>query len=168
MQDPQKDLTGKRFGRLQVLWAAGRRERNRVYWTCQCDDGNVSFVRTAQLINGGTRSCGCLQREAVTALCKARQTTHGHYHTPEHVAYVAAKGRCTNPKNRAYKNYGGRGIKFLFTSFLQFFAELGPRPSPAHSLDRKNNDGHYEPGNLRWGTLLQQRRNRRPYKTNRN
>jgi hypothetical protein len=66
-------------------------------------------------------------------------------------------------------NYGARGIRFLFTSFEEFFAELGPRPEGKDangkalcSLDRKNNDGHYQPGNVRWATASEQRSNQRP------
>ena len=65
------------------------------------------------------------------------------------------------PKAINYANYGGRGIKFLFTSFEQFFAELGPRPK-GKSVDRINNDGHYEPGNVQWATRSEQRKNQRP------
>jgi hypothetical protein len=69
----------------------------------------------------------------------------------EYNAYIDAKQRCTNPKNGSYRNYGGRGIQFLFTSFEQFIKHIGPKPTPQHSLDRfPNNDGHYEPGNVRW------------------
>jgi hypothetical protein len=95
----------------------------------------------------------------------AHVITHGmarHNHpTPEYRAYQAAKDRCTNPKNIGWKNYGGRGIKFLFTSFEQFFAELGLRPK-GKSLDRKNNNGHYKPGNVRWATKKEQQKNKRP------
>src|SRR5208337_4915723 len=70
--------------------------------------------------------------------------------TPERTAYYAAWSRCTNPKETSYHEYGGRGIKFLFTSFDVFLKEVGLRPSPNHRLDRINNDGHYEPGNIRW------------------
>jgi hypothetical protein len=91
----------------------------------------------------------------------AAQTTHGKSRTPEYGAYLAAKARCMNILNDAYADYGGRGIEFRFTSFEQFFAEVGLRPSPAHSLDRKNNDGHYEPGNVRWATLSEQNNNQR-------
>ncbi len=80
--------------------------------------------------------------------------------TPEHIAYRHAKGRCSNPTDVAWKDYGGRGIKFLFTSFEQFFAELGPRPE-GKSLDRINNDGNYEPGNVRWATHSEQVKNQR-------
>jgi len=80
--------------------------------------------------------------------------------TPEWCAWKRAKQRCTNPNNHKWADYGGRGIKFLFTSFEQFFAELGPRPE-GMTLDRKNNDGNYEPGNVRWATKEEQNRNRR-------
>src|ERR1700747_451960 len=68
---------------------------------------------------------------------------------PEYNSYCGARDRCADLKNA---RYGGRGIKFLFTSFEQFLAEVGPKPSPRHMLDRENNDGHYEPDNVRWVT----------------
>jgi hypothetical protein len=79
---------------------------------------------------------------------------------PEYVAYRGAKQRCNNERNAAYKNYGGRGIKFLFESFAQFFAVLGPRPEGL-TLDRIDNDGHYEPSNVRWADYSTQIRNQR-------
>jgi hypothetical protein len=87
--------------------------------------------------------------------------SHGMNRTPEHYAYSNAKDRCTNPRSRRFSGYGGRGIKFLFTSFEQFFSLLGPRPE-GMTLDRINNDGHYEPGNVRWATWEQQYSSRRP------
>lgn len=86
---------------------------------------------------------------------------HGMSKTPEYAAYWHAMRRCTNPNVENWKDYGGRGIKFLFTSFEQFFAELGPRPE-GMTLDRIENDGNYEPGNVRWATQSEQLRNRRP------
>jgi len=80
---------------------------------------------------------------------------------PAYWAYLAAKRRCTNPNDQAYSNYGGRGIKFLFASLEEFISDIGPRPSPQHSIDRTNNNGHYEPGNVRWATRGQQERNKR-------
>lgn len=90
--------------------------------------------------------------------------THGHTigkPTPEYYAYNAARQRCLNPNNDAWDNYGGRGIEFRFNSFEEFFAHIGPRPSAKHSLDRIENDGHYEIGNVRWATASEQQRNQR-------
>jgi hypothetical protein len=79
---------------------------------------------------------------------------------PEAQAFRDAWRRCKDTRNSRWEDYGGRGIKFLFTSFEQFFAELGPRPD-GMSLDRIENDGNYEPGNVRWATKKEQQRNKR-------
>jgi hypothetical protein len=94
---------------------------------------------------------------------------HGHSRngeTPEYRAFKGARERCNNPNGKSYANYGGRGIKFLFTSFEEFLAELGSKPEPKrlYSLDRINNDGSYEPANIRWATRTEQNRNQRPHK----
>ena len=77
---------------------------------------------------------------------------HHQTDTPEFRAFYNARRRCTDVKGKQWESYGGRGIKFLFTSFEQFIKHIGPRPTPKHRLDRKNNDGHYEVGNVRWVT----------------
>lgn len=82
---------------------------------------------------------------------------------PEYQVYQTAKDRCTNPHSQRWASHGGRGIKFLFNSFTEFIAELGPRPTSEHSLDREDNDGNYEPGNVRWATRSQQQKNKRAY-----
>ena len=81
--------------------------------------------------------------------------------TPEYHAYEQARDRCRNPNNKFWKDYGGRGIEFRFTDFMSWFKEVGFRPSPEMMIDRKNNDGHYEPGNMRWATRSEQQKNRR-------
>lgn len=87
--------------------------------------------------------------------------THGMSGTKEWVAYRNAKDRCNNPNNDQYERYGGRGIKFKIKSFEEWFDELGLAPSPEHSIDRIDNDGHYEVGNLQWVTQSMQANNRR-------
>lgn len=83
--------------------------------------------------------------------------------TAEYQAYNNARNRCTNPNcGENWERYGGRGIKFLFESFDQFMDAIGgPKPSPEMQLDRINNDGHYEPGNVRWATPSDNVRNSR-------
>lgn len=80
--------------------------------------------------------------------------------TPEYRAFHAAKVRCTSPKYRDYRHYGGRGIEFRFTSFTEFLQAVGRRPSSKHSLDRIDVHGHYEAGNVRWATATEQSLNR--------
>lgn len=84
-----------------------------------------------------------------------------HPMTPELRAFNSARTRCKNEHSAVYAYYGGRGIEFRFTSFDEFFEELGERPTAAHSLDRINNNGHYEKGNVRWATAKEQQNNRR-------
>lgn len=83
----------------------------------------------------------------------------------EEKAYYDAKFRCSNPSHSRYQDWGGRGIEFKFDSFKEFYSELGPRPK-GHSLDRINNDKHYQSGNVKWSTRSEQQLNKRVRKTN--
>ncbi len=92
------------------------------------------------------------------------QRKHGLSHTPEYRAWQTMRLRCLNPKNAAFKNYGGRGIMVCDiwqNDVLAFLRDMGPKPTPKHELDRIENDGHYEPTNCRWVTRTQNDRNRR-------
>lgn len=157
------NLIGRRFGRLTVIRYIGwRNGRPPAIWLCRCECGNEKQVARNNLVNGRIKSCKCLMRERTGE----RSTTHGHKKgrkvTREYVAFQAAKDRCSNAANQAYRNYGGRGIEFRFGSFEEFLAYLGPKPSPKHSLDRYPNvNGHYEPGNVRWATATEQQNNKR-------
>jgi hypothetical protein len=152
-----KDLVGQKFNRLEVKEYAGKMKRGQSRWLCLCDCGTIKIVQGFKLTHNETKSCGCLLRENKSGF------VHGGYHSPEYTSYHAAKKRCTNLNAKQYADYGGRGIEFRFQSFEEFFAEIGPRPEPkfAYSLERINNDGHYEKGNVRWATKTQQARNRR-------
>ena len=87
---------------------------------------------------------------------------HNMCYTPTYRSYIYAKGRCNNTKNTAYSYYGGRGIKFLFSSFEDFFKELGEKPKGL-TLDRIDSNGNYEPGNVQWASRRHQVINRRKY-----
>lgn len=93
-----------------------------------------------------------------------RATTHGMRHTPEYETFYHAKYRCTKPTDSRYSDYGGRGIEFRFDTFEEFFAELGLRPSASHSVNRIDNNGHYEKGNVEWATKDTQANNTRANK----
>lgn len=86
---------------------------------------------------------------------------------PEYHSWAHMIQRCTNPKNKAWKNYGGRGITVCDAwrkAFAAFFAYVGCKPSPEHSIERIDNDRGYEPGNVKWATRSEQSLNRRAYK----
>lgn len=153
-----QDLAGRRFGRLVVLRICGDDGHHHSVWTCQCDCGRQPNISSNQLTRGRTKSCGCLHDDTVAL----RNAAHGLGRTSEYKAFHSAKRRCTSPKDKHFKNYGGRGILFLFDSFEQFYAELGMKPTPKHTVDRIDNDGNYEPGNVRWATRKQQIANQRP------
>jgi hypothetical protein len=89
---------------------------------------------------------------------------HGESHTVEYRAWQSLKQRCLNPAFVEYSNYGARGIRVCdewLNAFDAFLAHVGRRPSPKHSLDRIDNEGNYEPGNVRWTTNEVQQRNKR-------
>lgn len=151
------DLTGQIFGRLLVVQRT-QTEPKRYLWDCLCECGNISHPRTSHLLDGRVSSCGCY----VSELNRQLRLTHGRAGTSLYNRYTNAKARCNNPNTPKYYLYGGRGIQFLFKSFEEFEATLGPCPGPDYSVDRIDVNGHYEPANVRWATRSQQMRNRRP------
>lgn len=159
------DLTGQRFGRLAVVCRAAVRPKGGAYWACFCDCGKTVEVLGSNLRSGDIQSCGCLRSE----LFAAKKTTHGKARrgkvTPEYRAWCRMLARCHAPCNASQPNYAGRGIVVCQEwrdSFEAFLAHIGPIPSPHHSVDRfPNNDGNYEPGNVRWATRSQQNKNKR-------
>jgi len=147
-----RDLTGLTFNRWKVLKYAGKGK-----WECVCICGNEAVLRSYKLNSGHSKSCGCLKIEEF----RKRATKHGMSKTPEFRSYSHAKERCENPNDAFFPSYGGRGILFCFPTFEVFFQVLGPRPEKNCSIERINNDGHYEAGNVRWATPKEQARNRR-------
>ena len=168
-----KDITGQTFGRLTALYPTEERRNEKIMWRCRCIEGNEIEVATADLIKGHTQSCGCLQRELTAQrVHRHGEAIHGN-ETSLYINWKHIKARCLNPKDPSFINYGGRGITMApefkdYIAFRDYVNEhLGPRPSPKHSIDRKENDWHYVPGNLRWATPLQQSQNKRRSLVNR-
>ena len=154
------DLTSQRYGKLTVIGLA-RTERyrtgTRIFWLCRCDCGKEKVIRGDGLHRGDYVSCGCKKI--------AQLTEHGATGTPEHKAWCNMVERCHTTTHRNYAEYGGRGISVCLewrSNFQDFIKYVGLRPSPRHSIDRyPNNNGNYEPGNVRWATSKQQQRNMR-------
>jgi hypothetical protein len=153
----KQELIGQRFERLLVISAAGKNKSKKLLWLCRCDCGVERIVAGNNLRSGDTRSCGCLNRQ----LAAERLTTHGGRKTLEYSSWTKAKQRCTNPNAINFHHYGERGIKFLLDNFEEFLAHIGPKPGKEYSLDRIDNSGNYEYGNVRWATQKNQCRNKR-------
>lgn len=164
-----KELTGKRFGRLIVVCKAEGRKNGCVLWNCKCDCGHEAVIQSGSLISGRTKSCGCIQKEKASEIAKSgsNRKTHGMSRTKIHYVWQAMKKRCGNINSDNYSNYGGRGItvcdewKNSFESFYDYVSNLPHFSEEGYSLDRINNDGNYEPGNVKWSTQLEQRNNQR-------
>lgn len=153
-----KDLTGQRFGKLTAV------ERTDGKWLCVCDCGTTTVVARNNLTRPHTLSCGCAKVEQLVD----RRLRHGakanRSRTPEYSTWVGIITRCENPKVEGYKHYGARGVRICErwrSDFANFLADMGPRPSRGHSIDRINVEGNYEPGNCRWATSSEQARNKR-------
>lgn len=162
-------LTGRRFGRLSVVFQT--RKNNVISWSCKCDCGVIKIIPTGSLVNGLTTSCGCYFKEKNGSW----NETHGLSRTPTGSSWHAMLMRCYNQKYKKYKNYGGRGIvacEFLRASPLNLSSLIGSRPDGT-TLDRINVNLGYTCGmcaeclkngnsiNIRWSDATSQGRNRR-------
>lgn len=156
-----KDLTGRRFNRWTVIEFVEFHETGgKSMWRCRCDCGTERVVCGAILAYGSSKSCGCLQRETTST----RSGTHRASNTAEYKVWTGMKSRCYNPNRKSYADYGARGICICgrwLDSFENFLADMGPRPSAAHTIERKNPNGNYEPSNCCWMLRKEQGKNTR-------
>ncbi len=160
-----KELTGQRFGRLTVIRRSGATPQRLATWLCRCDCGNECVVSRTCLVDGYTKSCGCLNIEAV----KARRTTHKKFNTRLYWVWANMIQRCSNPKHNSYHRYGGRGItvcdqwRYSFQAFYDWAMTAGydeNAPRGQCTIDRIDNDKGYSPDNCRWVNMATQSRNK--------
>jgi hypothetical protein len=152
-------MIGLQFGRWTVVARSARRRGRERLWDVLCQCGLKAAVSGRELRMHRSLSCGCLAVDLTTLRIK-----HGGTYTAEYLIWHAAKSRCRNPNGSNFHLYGGAGITFCdrwLNDFAAFYADMGPRPSRRHSLDRRDGTKGYEPGNCRWATRDTQNSNKR-------
>ena len=163
MRGKFNDITGQKFGRLTVISYQGKNKSKHSTWLCKCECGNTKVIDVGSLLQGRTRSCGCLDKEA--HLLRPNRKTHGAVKTRLYRIWEGIKKRCHNQNNSDYPNYGARGIivceewRKSFTAFRDWALANGYEDTL--SIDRIDPNGNHEPSNCRWATAIQQVRNRR-------
>lgn len=152
-----EDRIGQVFSRLTIVGVERGGREALALFRCVC--GGTGKAPMSRITGGGVRSCGCLKSEVT----KSRNLRHGMSASPEYRVWVGILTRCLNPNSSSYRRYGGAGITVseAWRSFEVFFSDMGPRPSPKHSVERRNLNLGYEKLNCVWATPVEQARNKR-------
>jgi hypothetical protein len=156
------DLSGRVFNRLLVIRKAIKTDPSAdTKYVCECSCGRITIVLRGSLVRGDTSSCGCRLEEVRSRGANLR---HGLAGSVEYGVWSNMISRCFNRGVISFPNYGGRGITVCERwrlSFEAFYEDIGPRPGPEYSIERRDVNGNYEPGNCRWATKAEQSRNKR-------
>jgi hypothetical protein len=160
------DISNQKFGRLTVLRDTGKRKKGSVVWVCKCDCGQEITAKAIDLRQGEVKSCGCLRRTNPNA--RRHGMSWGTSRTREYITWILMRDRCSNPKNKRFQHYGGRGIGVCerWELFENFLTDMGPRPD-GYSIERIDNDLGYEPKNCTWIPKADQAKNRSRFHSHR-
>lgn len=166
-----RDLTGERYGRLEVIQYSHKNHRNQTYWLCVCKCGEYTVARGSHLQQKNVSSCGCYGREQGVKAVTKHGGCSGGVICRTYITWRCMISRCLLPGDTSFRSYGGRGIQVCrrwLESYDNFVADMGIRPQ-GKTLDRKNTNGHYHKENCRWATPQEQADNKRhpsEYKNN--
>lgn len=162
VQRLRTDIAGQKRHSLTAVRPVGLAPGQRAWWLFLCDCGKEIEASRDHFMQGNKKSCGCRRRRYTLAGDRELKK-----YMPEYNIWHCMRRRCYSPADKRYADYGGRGIRVYsrwLNSFEAFLADVGRRPGPEYTIDRIDNDGNYEPGNVRWATAIEQRANQRRMK----